>query len=104
MRSNDESVLAVLSSPAEMSSSAIAKGLGMGRETVRKIRIGETFPNLFPEFERLDAAQMRLSCENCVFFIRKSRYKSWCDFGYPEATSTKFARGCGAYLAREGEK
>ena len=104
MPCNDEIVLAVLSSPAEMSSAAIAKELGMNRETVRKIRIGETFSNLFPEFERLDVAQMSLSCVNCAFFLRKSKYKSWCDFGYPEATSTKFARGCGAYLEREGEK
>lgn len=98
---SEETVWAVLNAPVESSSKVLGQEHGLCRETVRKIRLGMTFTNLFPEIERLTVEQMAQKCSNCKFFRRKSKRKVWCDFGYPEAVNLKYARGCGAYLERE---
>jgi len=100
MRTEDEIVLAVLTSPVEMRTGDIAKEFGLCREVTRKIRTGKTYVELFPEIERLTTEQMVRTCEKCAFFQRKSKRTTWCDLGYPEAVSRHFARGCGAYTLR----
>lgn len=103
MYCTDEKVLVVLNAPIEMASAEIGRQLGICRETVRKIRVGKSFADLFPGVERLTMEQMSQSCEDCMFFKRTSKRVSHCDFSYPEATNTRFARGCAAYKARAGE-
>jgi hypothetical protein len=100
MRTEDKIVLAVLTSPVEMRTADIAKEVGISNESTRRIRTGKTYVELFPEIERLTTEQMVRTCEKCSFFQRKSKRTTWCDLGYPEAVSRRFARGCGAYTLR----
>jgi hypothetical protein len=100
MRTDDGIVLAVLTFPIEMRTADIAKEVGLSSESTRKIRTGKTYVELFPEIERLTTEQMVRTCEKCSFFQRKSKRTTWCDLGYPEAVSRRFARGCGAYTLR----
>jgi hypothetical protein len=95
---SEETVWTVLNAPVETSSNVLSQELGLCRDTVRKIRLGVTFSNLFPEIERLTQEQMSQNCAKCKFFKRESKRRFQCDFGYPEAVNFRFARGCGAYL------
>jgi len=104
MQCSEEVVLAVLNAPIEMASRALGERYGVCRETVRKIRFGISFAHLFPEIERLTTEQMAQSCNNCIFFVRKSKRNASCNLGFPESANPKFARGCGAYLGREVEQ
>jgi hypothetical protein len=100
MRSSDDVVLAVLNAPVEMRTADIARQVGLSTESTRKIRIGESYVNLFPRVDRITQEQMSRTCESCEFFQRTSKRKSWCNLGYPEACNSRFARGCGAYTPR----
>jgi hypothetical protein len=104
MQCSEEVVLAVLNAPIEMASRVLGERYGVCRETVRKIRFGRSFAHLYPEIERLTVEQMARTCNNCIFFERKSKRKAWCNLGFPECSNPKFARGCGAYLDREAKK
>jgi hypothetical protein len=101
MRSSDETVLTVLNSPPEMRTADIARIVGLSNVSTWKIRIGRSYANLFPSIERVTPQQMARTCEGCEFFMRKSKRKSWCNLGYPEAINNRFARGCSAYADRK---
>lgn len=104
---SEESVRLVLSQPPDMRLAEIAELAGLDKETARRIRVGLRFADVAPELPRLTVEQMGRRCWLCVQWEGAAgasgadRYGR-CHLGIPEATESQlWARGCGAYAARE---
>ena len=102
--------LAVLTAPCETPSAVLADRVGLSRETVRCIRIGKLYAELFPHLPRIEPDAMQRSCLDCqLFSSRPSRLRGddgsdvrvygRCSIGIPEAANIHYARGCGAFVA-----
>ena len=95
------------------SHTALGKKLNCSRETVRRVRAGILYKDVFPHIERREY-RMAL-CHSCHFYCQK---RHACDLGFPEAendvflpgydmreTGLNYAKRCSAYLpAEEKEK
>ena len=102
-------VRAVLLAPVEMPHKALGRELGISRELVRRIRIGDRHAHVAPELPRLDPEHIELRCTDCVLFHHEQtrtrdpktgvdqRSLGRCSLGIPEAAVVTYARGCGAY-------
>jgi len=102
--------LTVLTAPCETPSAVLADRVGLSRETVRCIRIGKLYAELFPHLPRIEPDAMQRSCLDCqLFSSRPSRLRGddgsdvrvygRCSIGIPEAANIHYARGCGAFVA-----
>ena len=101
--------LAVLTAPCETPSAVLAHRVGLSRETVRCIRIGKLYAELFPHLLRIEPDAMKRSCLDCQLFHHQLgrlrgedgsdvRVYGRCSIGIPEAINIHYARGCGAFV------
>ena len=104
----EEMVRRVLSQPPHLSLAQIAELTGIKPDAARRIRLGIRFRDVLPEIPRMNLEQSQRRCWACVQWENpigsggSDRYGR-CHLGIPEATETQtWARGCGAYMAREG--
>jgi hypothetical protein len=105
--SPEQMVRLVLSQPPDWSLAQIAEATGIERDLARQIRLGIRFPGVLPDLPRMTLEESRRRCSGCVQWVppsgsgREHRYGR-CHLGIPEATESQtWARGCGAYAARE---
>lgn len=104
---SEKSIRLTLTQPPEMSMAEIAELTGLNKETVRLIRLGLRFANVASELPRMTLEQSKRRCWGCVQWEGPTgpggsdRYGR-CHLGIPEAAESQtWARGCGAYAARE---
>jgi hypothetical protein len=101
--------LAVLTAPCELPSAVLADRVGLSRQLVRQIRIGDRYAEVLPHLPRIDPDAMQRSCLDCqLFSSRPSRLRGddgsdvrsfgSCSIGIPEAENIHYARGCGAFV------
>jgi len=101
--------LAVLTAPCELPSAVLADRVGLSRQLVRQIRIGDRYAEVLPHLPRIDPQAMQRSCLDCQLFLaRPSRLRGddgldvrvygRCSIGIPEAANIHYARGCGAFV------
>jgi hypothetical protein len=99
----------ILTAPCEMGSSALSKQVGLSRQMVRQIRMGESYADVLPHLPRIDPVQMQRSCLDCKLFDSQprrlrdaegldTRTHGRCSIGIPEAENIYYARGCGAFV------
>jgi len=97
----------VLSQPLDASLAEIAAATGIDKDAVRHIRMGIRYRNVLPELPRMTSEQSRRRCWHCVQWegaagVSGADRYGRCHLGIPEATESQlWARGCGAYAARE---
>jgi hypothetical protein len=88
---------------------SLADRVGLSRQLVRQIRIGDRYAEVLPHLPRIDPQAMQRSCLDCQLFIsRPSRLRGKdgsdihshgrCSIGIPEAENIHYARGCGAFV------
>ena len=101
--------LAVLTAPCELPSAVLADRVGLSRQLVRQIRIGDRYAEVLPHLPRIDPQAMQRSCLDCqLFSSRPSRLRGKdgsgihshgrCSIGIPEAENIHYGRGCGAFV------
>jgi hypothetical protein len=101
--------LAVLSAPCETPSAVLADRVGLSRQLVRQIRIGDRYAEVLPHLPRFEPDAMQRSCLDCQLFTsRPSRLRGddgsdtrsfgSCSIDIPEAANIHYARGCGAFV------
>jgi hypothetical protein len=113
-KTSESIVRTVLLSPIEQDHHSIAKSLGIRDEEVRKIRIGQLYPDTLPKLPRVEPEALGRRCTACLHFTqKKSRYIdvsetslpkeaiSPCTLGIPEAVYVHYARGCGAFACAD---
>ena len=103
----EEMVRLVLNQPPDLSLAQIAELTGIKPDAARRIRLGIRYRNVLPDLPRMTLEESGRRCQNCVQWVppagsgRLHRYGR-CHLGIEEATETQtWARGCGAYAARE---
>ena len=98
-------VRAILAHPPTATHSAIGAELGVGREVVRRIRLGQRWSDVAPEIERLEPDQIGRECRWCVHWEPRAGNdgRGRCGLGIPEPRTEglTWARGCGAYTRAE---
>ena len=101
--------LAVLTAPCELPSAVLADRVGLSRQLVRQIRIGDRYAEVLPHLPRIEPQAMQRSCLHCELFLaRPSRLRGKdgsdihshgrCSIGIPEAEICHYARGCGVFV------
>jgi len=101
--------LAVLTAPCELPSAVLADRVGLSRQLVRQIRIGDRYAEVLPHLPRIDPQAMQRSCLDCQLFLARpyrlrgddgSDVRSFgsCSIDIPEAANIHYARGCGAFV------
>jgi hypothetical protein len=101
--------LAVLTAPCELPSAVLADRVGLSRQLVRQIRIGDRYAEVLPHLPRIEPQAMQRSCLDCQLFLaRPSRLRGddgsdvrsfgSCSIDIPEAVNIHYARGCGAFV------
>ena len=112
MKSREEReaiALAVLTAPCETPSAALAERVGLSRQLVRQIRIGDRYAEVHPHLPRIDPDAMQRTCMDCALFHHQPgrlrgedgsdvRTHGRCSIGIPEAESIHYGRGCGAFV------
>ena len=100
-------VRAVLTMPPDWSLSQISAATGIDRDACGRIRRGLRYPDVLPHLRRMTLEETQRHCWQCVQWDGPigtggaDRYGR-CHLGIPEATESQtWARGCGAYAARE---
>lgn len=96
-----EQVRRVLLAPKDVNNAELARELGVGRETIRQIRLGMIYAHVHPEIARLGApvevppAEDGPSCYGCV------HWREGCTFGFPDwrEIGPAFAAECHLYAA-----
>ena len=104
--------LTVLTAPCETPSAVLADRVGLSRQLVRQIRVGDCYAEVLPHLPRIDPDAMKRSCLDCQLFHHQLgrlrgddgsdvRVYGRCSIGIPEAANIHYARGCGAFVATE---
>jgi hypothetical protein len=100
-----ELVRSILLSPPEDTNDQIAARFGASREWVRRVRIGVSSGDLFPELPRIGQTGRR-TCNHCVHWEPRTirlhnlfRRNGFCGIGIPEALEIgiRHGIGCGAF-------
>lgn len=91
---SDEEITLIITS-FDVTHRAMEQQLGIGRELIRRIRIGASYADRCPELERWRAFNHRPSCCRCVNWRPHPEFPC-CAFGFPDPVqeSTYFAREC----------
>ena len=94
-------VRAILAHPPTTTHSAIGAELGVGREVVRRVRLGLRWSEVAPELERFEPDQAGRECRWCVHWEPGAGIegRGRCGLGIPEPSTEglTWARGCGAF-------
>jgi hypothetical protein len=100
----------ILEYPPSITHAQIAAEVGLGRETVRRVRFGERWADEAPEMLRMEPDQAGRLCHQCVHWDSRDQTKQHmqlgrCGLGIPEPLleGLAWARGCGAFTRKQAQ-
>ena len=106
----EERVEIVLTASLTLSHAALARQVGLNRESVRQIRIGKLYRTILPDLPRQERNVRTHRCWQCGLATTNQRPRGgtdredrqWCSLGFPEGMDPLYAAECPSFVSHSG--